>query len=178
MVRRIWTSGVVLLALVVGANANDKHDAKGPAIGRAGLDRLKKLAGEWVKADAQGKPTGQLVSVFKITAAGSAVQETIFPGTPHEMVTLYHLDGPDLVLTHYCSAGNQPRMKADPKGPPDQLRFRFTGGSNLDAAKDMHMHEGSITFLDEDHIEWSWLGYQNGKPAEEHKVTLKLVRKK
>jgi hypothetical protein len=56
--------------------------------------------------------------------------------------------------------------------------FQFAGGSNIDPAKDMHMHEGSIKFLDDDRIEWKWGGYQDGKPADAHKVAMTLVRKK
>jgi len=95
-----------------------------------------------------------------------------------EMVTVYHLDGKDLLLTHYCALGNQPRLKADPKSPGNKLIFQFVGGTNLDPAKDMHMHEGSITFLDDDHIEWAWVGYKDGKAMEDHKMSLKLARKK
>ena len=58
-----------------------------------------------------GQPTDQVVSTYRVTAAGSAVMEVLFPGTDHEMVTVYHQDGDDLILTHYCAAGNQPRMK-------------------------------------------------------------------
>jgi hypothetical protein len=177
MARAFWVGGLVVLALAVGAGADDSKAAKAPAT-HPGLERLKKLAGEWVAADADGKPTSQVVSAFKVTAAGSAVQETIFPGTGHEMVTLYHLDGPDLVLTHYCALGNQPHLKADPKAPADQLRFLFAGGSNMNADKDMHMHEGSITFIDDDHILSSWQAYKDGKPADGHKMAMKLVRKK
>lgn len=177
MRRAFWVGGLVALALAIGAGADDSKATRAPAA-HPGLERLKKLAGEWLAADADGKPTSQVVSAFKVTAAGSAVQETIFPGTDHEMVTLYHLDGPDLVLTHYCALGNQPRLKADPKAPADQLRFQFAGGSNLNADKDMHMHEGPITFIDEDYIEWSWLAYKDGRPADGRKVAVKLVRKK
>jgi hypothetical protein len=179
MTQLYWGGGLVVLGFVAWAGAADKPDA--PAATRAnhpGLERLKKLAGEWVATDAQGKPTAQVVSVYKVTAAGSAVQETIFPGQPHEMVTLYHLDRGDLILTHYCALGNQPRMKADPKSPANKIDFKFAGGSNFDPAKDMHMHEGSITFIDDDHIEWTWAAYQDGKPAGDHKVSLKLARKK
>ena len=59
-----------------------------------------------------------------------------------------------------------------------RLDFKFAGGSNLDPAKDMHMHEGTITVVDDDHIEWWWQAWQDGKPAEGHKIALKLVRKK
>jgi hypothetical protein len=176
MGRPVWAA-LAAIALAAGARADDhKHAAKGDA--NPALEKLKKLAGEWVAVDDKGKPTDQVVSVFKVTAAGSAVHETIFPGAAHEMVSIYHLDGKDLLMTHYCALGNQPHMKLDPKGKPNELKFEFAGGTNLDPAKDMHMHEGSITLVDDDHIEWKWSGYSGGKPAEGHGVSMKLARKK
>ncbi|MBV9124066.1 MAG: hypothetical protein JO112_11965, partial [Planctomycetes bacterium] len=142
------------------------------------LERLKKLAGTWVEADKDGKPTNKVVSVIQVTAGGSAVLETIFPGQPQEMLSVYHQDGDDLVMTHYCVLGNQPRMKADPMTPKNQLHFQFAGGTNLDPAKDMHMHEGTLTFIDDDHIEFSGVAWVNGKPMEDHCGTMKLVRQK
>ncbi|HSB61114.1 MAG TPA: hypothetical protein VLI67_05305, partial [Vicinamibacteria bacterium] len=108
--------------------------AAGPALGApeapaagakpsAGFERFKALAGEWVAAeDGEMARKGDLVARYAVTAAGSAVVETIFPGTSHEMVTVYHADGPDLVLTHYCVEGNQPRMRAKNAGAS---RFDF-----------------------------------------------------
>src|SRR5439155_8435497 len=92
------------------------------------LEKLKKLSGTWVATDKDGKPTSEVVSVFRVTSAGSAVHETIFPGTDHEMVSVYHLDGKDLVMTHYCALGNQPRMKLDAKSQPNQLVFHSRAG--------------------------------------------------
>ena len=46
-------------------------------------------------------------------------------------------------------------MKADPKSPKNQIRFQFAGGTNFDPAKDMHMHEGTLSIADDDHIEFS-----------------------
>ncbi len=178
MAQRFLVVGLMLLALGVGARSDDKPGKVPAASTHPGLERLKKLAGTWVAADASGKPTEQVVSVIKITAGGSAVQETLFPGQPLEMVSIYHLDGADLLMTHYCVLGNQPRMKADPASPPNQIRFRFAGGSNLDPAKDMHMHEGTLTFVDDDHIEFAGVAWEGGKPAETHCATMKLVRKK
>jgi hypothetical protein len=176
MRRYVW-AGLALVAVAVGVRAEDpKHEGKGDK--NPGFEKLKKLAGEWVALDDKGKPTDQVVSAFKVTAAGSAVQETIFPGSGHEMVSVYHLDGKDVVMTHYCALGNQPRMKLDPKGKENELKFDFAGGTNLDPAKDMHMHEGVIKIVDDDHIETTWSGYNGGKPAEGHKMTMKLVRKK
>jgi hypothetical protein len=157
---------------------SEKAGGKAPAAApHPGLERLKKLAGTWVAADKDGKPTDQVVSVVRLTAAGSAVHETLFPGQPHEMVSVYHLDGKDLLMTHFCSLGNQPRMKADPKSPANQIRWQFAGGTNLDPAKDKHMHEGTITFIDDDHIEWSGVCWEGGK-AVKCECNMKLVRKK
>jgi hypothetical protein len=175
MFRRVLLGGLVAMTFAALASAEDKTVA--PAK-NAGLDRIKKLAGTWVMADDKGQPTDKVVSVFKITANGSAVEETIFPGSDREMVSVYHLDGPDVVLTHYCALGNQPHLKLDAKGPANQLTFKFVSGSNMDPAKDMHMHEGSITWVDDDHITSQWAAYQNGKPMEDHKMSMNLVRKK
>ena len=119
----------------------------------AGLEKMKKLVGTWVEADKDGKPTDKVVSVIKLTAGGSAIHETLFPGQPHEMISIYTVDGPDLVMTHYCMLGNQPRMKADPNSPANQLNFQFAGGANLDPKKDKHMHAATLTIVDSDHIE-------------------------
>jgi len=171
MTRRILF-GVTLLAVLGVAGADDKpaKDAR--------FEKLKTLVGEWVKADKDGKPTTEVLTVFKLTGGGSALQETIHPNTPMEMVSLYHMDGLDLVLTHYCMLGNQPRMKADAKSTDKEIAFKFDGGTNLKPEKDMHVHEGSIKWIDADTIEWSWQAYVDGKPVEGHKMNEKLVRKK
>jgi hypothetical protein len=168
----------MLLILTAGARSDDKVAAKAPVTTHPSLERMKKLAGTWVAADKDGKPTDKVVSVVKVTAAGSAVHETLFPGQPHEMMSVYYQDGADLMMTHYCALGNQPRMKADPKSPANQIHFQFAGGSNLDPAKDKHMHEGTITFTDDDHIEFSGVCWEGGKPAKGHECQMKLVRKK
>ncbi|HEY7312672.1 MAG TPA: hypothetical protein VH643_25125 [Gemmataceae bacterium] len=179
MVQRIWISCLVLFVLAVAGHAADKAGSKSAAKNQQpNLEKLKALAGTWVVADKDGKPTDQVVSIIKVTAGGSAVQETLFPGQPQEMVSIYHQDGADLVMTHYCMLGNQPRMKADPKSPPNQIHFEFAGGTNLDPAKDKHMHEGTITFVDADHIEWCGVAWEGGIPVKGHECGMKLVRKK
>jgi hypothetical protein len=161
---------------VCGA-ADDKHDHPLPAAPKnAGLDKMKSLAGTWVVADKDGKPTDEVASVIKVTAGGSAVQETIFPGQPHEMVSLYTADGPDLAMTHYCVLGNQPRMKGSLAG--NKIRFEFAGGGNLDPKKDKHMHGATLTIVDADHIELAGECWENGAPMKEMCGQMKLVRKK
>jgi hypothetical protein len=42
-------------------------------------------------ADPDGSPASV---VYKVTSAGKTVMETLGPGTDHEMVSMYHMDGP------------------------------------------------------------------------------------
>src|SRR6202161_694042 len=165
MTRRLLVSPVLLLAIQLAAYCDDTAGKLPPAPTNAGLEKMKKLAGTWLAADKDGKPTDQGVSIIKVTAGGSVVHETLFPGQPHEMVSIYAVDGADLIMTHYCVLGNQPRMKADPKSPANQIVWRFAGGSNLDPKKDKHMHEATLTIVDEDHIEMNGIGWDNGAPA-------------
>ena len=74
------------------------------------FDQLKSLTGSWEGKNSQGKP---LMVSFRDTAGGSALMSEI-QGEGHDnMISMFNLDGPNrLVLTHYCSAGNQPRMAA------------------------------------------------------------------
>ncbi|HEY2783953.1 MAG TPA: hypothetical protein VGJ05_03180, partial [Fimbriiglobus sp.] len=118
--------GFALLSALGLAGADDKQAKNGR------FEKIKSLVGEWVKADKDGKPTAEVVTVFKLTGGGSAVQETIHPGSPMEMVSVYFMDGPDLVLTHYCMLGNQPKMKADAKSTDKQIVFDFAGGTNIE----------------------------------------------
>jgi len=70
------------------------------------------------------------------------------------------------------------RQRSAPQSPTNQLVFKFAGGSNLDPARDKHMHEGTITFVDDDHIAWSGVCWEGGKPVKGHDCNMKLVRKK
>lgn len=133
--------------------------------GAAGLDRLKTLAGEWIAAeDGEMSRKGDLVARYAVTAAGTAVVETVFPGSPHEMVTVYHLDGPDLVLTHYCMEGNQPRMRAR-SGAGPRIDFAFEGGANIDPTRDRHMNSAWIELVAADEIRSEWTELAEGKPV-------------
>jgi len=170
------TAGLILVALTAASRADETPAKAKPT--NPTFEKIKKLAGTWVEADKDGKPTDKVASIVKVTAGGSAVQEVQFPGQAMEMMSVYHLDKGDVLMTHYCVLGNQPRMKADPTAPANQIRWKFAGGTNLDPAKDMHMHSATVTFVDDDHIEIAGEAWEGGKPSESHCGTMKLVRKK
>jgi hypothetical protein len=179
MSRQFLLGGLLVVAAVVSVYGEDKHNHHASAAPtNAQFEKMKKLVGTWVEADKEGKPTDTVVSIIKLTAGGSAVHETTFPGQPHEMVSVYTAEGNDLVMTHYCVLGNQPRLKADPKSPANKLTFEFTGGTNLDPKKDKHMHGATLTIVDADHLEIEGTGWENGEPAKEMCGGMKLVRKK
>jgi hypothetical protein len=140
------------------------------------FDRLKALAGDWVDVDGSFGPKDKVVVSYRVTGGGNAVLETLFAGTPQEMVSVYSKDGSHVVLTHFCAAGNQPRMRAT-SGDGASLTFAFDGGGNLDATKDAHMHEGRIEFLGPDRVRAQWIGWTAGKPSA-HSPTFNLERRK
>jgi hypothetical protein len=182
MLRRFLCGCLILVLTLTVSAANQGGDKAAPKPPtpptNAALETMKKLAGTWLLVDKDGKPTTEIASIIKVTAGGSVVHETLFPGQPHEMVSVYVADGSDLIMTHYCVLGNQPRMKADPKSPANQIVWRFVGGTNLDPKKDKHMHEATMTLIDENHMEVNGIGWENGAPANDMCCGLKLVRKK
>jgi hypothetical protein len=182
MLQRFVSAGLVMvltLAVSVPSKGDENTAPKPPAPPtNAALEKMKKLAGTWLVADKDGKPTDQVASIIKVTSGGSAVHETLFPGQPLEMISIYTVDGQDLFMTHYCVLGNQPRMKADSKSPANQIVWQFVGGTNLDPKKDKHMHEATLTIVDDDHIEVKGTGWENGAPVKDMCCGLTLVRKK
>ncbi len=150
------------------------HDSKDA---HPNLERFKKLAGDWVSANPKEENLkGKVISRYRTTSGGSAVVETVFPGDEMEMVTVYTADGDQVALTHYCHLGNQPRMRSKNGDNKDELFFEFAGGGNLNPAKDTHMHDCHIRFVDADHIQGEWELYMDGKPAGKH--AFDLIRKK
>jgi len=141
------------------------------------LDRVKSLAGTWEGTTPDGT-SGH--TTFQVTSAGTAVREIIFPGTPMEMTNMYTMDGPDLLMTHYCAAGNQPHMKAAANAPGSNnntIAFKSVGVSNLTKPDEMYMGEMTITFIDADHIRQHWQSLKSGKPSDDN-LTVELTRRK
>src|SRR5262249_17717977 len=123
-------ASMLAIAMFVVAIPTRAGDKTAPSNAQR-FETLKKLAGAWVEVGQDGKATDKVVSSIRVTAAGSAIEERLFPGSDHEMVTLYHLDGDDLVLTHYCSLGNQPRLRAEPGKDVNTIVFTFVSATNL-----------------------------------------------
>ncbi len=122
---------------------------------------LSKLEGEWELANpTEEMPEGK--AVFAVSSAGSVVREVMVPGSPYEMTNLYHMDGNDIVCTHYCAAGNQPRMVATGvttvEGMP-ALNFEMDSVSNFVEGQDHYMGGLRVVWENDDRIRQEWTSF-------------------
>lgn len=162
---------LALSLLIVAASAASAGDEPAPKPTR--LDKVKALAGTWQMPD-KGPMAGSTVA-YRVTSAGSAVMETLFVGTEKEMITMYTMDGDDLVLTHYCAMQNQPHMKALPEKDAKVLVFEFASGGNMKSRDEPHMDSLTMTLTDDTHIRHEWTMWKDGKAT--GKVVLDLAKK-
>jgi hypothetical protein len=164
--------GVALAAaLALGSLAERTVGAADAFDGKAAFETMKSLAGTW-EGSIMTKDGPPATVTYELTSNKTVVMETLFGGTDHEMRSLYHMDRNDLVISHYCAVGNQPRMRLAKTSTASELVFDFDGGMNLDPAKDMHVHSGRVRLVDADHIETEWTAYQGGKQVGAHKFFL------
>lgn len=125
-----------------------------------GFEKMKTLIGEW-----SGKTeTGGAARIsYRLVSNGTALLETLQSEGEPEMVTLYTADGSAVVVTHYCSANNQPRMRTAPiSASPQKLDFSFVDATNLPDASAGHMRHLAVTFEDNDHFTQHWTWQEKG----------------
>ena len=161
----LMVAGLVLAAMPLRAGEPGEHTAY---VGSAQFEKMKKLAGRWEGTGEMPKPGTSIVVEYKVVSGGSVVMETISPGTPHEMVTMYHDLNGKLCMTHYCMLGNQPKMELKAQTEKG-FKFDLAKGNDFNPKKDSHMHGLDLTFQDDDHITQSWVMYEAGK-AKMHAV--------
>ena len=100
-----------------------------------------------------------------MTAGGSALMSEIHGHGPENMITMFHLDGDRLIMTHYCGAGNQPRMKVV-SSDPKSISFEFFDGTNIGPG-DGHMQHVTFTQPDANHHTEEWVFLDHGKEMKE-----------
>jgi len=127
----------------------------------AAFERFKELAGTWVGRSTKGWEDETTIDVI---AGGSVVRSTSFNAHPGEtMLTLFHLDGDRLMLTHYCVAKNQPRMVASRfEDGGRKVAFDFLDATNLQRPGAGHMHASVFEFGDRDHFTSRWSWFEDG----------------
>jgi hypothetical protein len=135
---------------------------------------LKTLAGDWERASGDHEHgSGSRAVNFKVTAAGSSIVETYNEGQPSEMISIYHMDGNQLLLTHYCALKNAPIMRFEKSDKPGEIKFAFHGGTNFDPKVDAHVHQGAFEIKNKNTVESNFVAFANGKPQPVGRAILK-----
>jgi len=150
----ISVSLFLALAVFSGISPNDKTSP--------GMDKLKHLVGAWKGTDGSGKP---VTVSYQLVSKGTSLMETLGMGDEKDvMITMYHLDKNNVMMTHYCSMGNQPRMRLsiDSKDP-NRMVFNYLDATNLKSKNDPHMNKLIVSVKDIDHFTEEWFFLENGK---------------
>lgn len=161
-----------LVALSLTAVAGEHPES---AKSNAAFDKIKSLAGSWKGKDEEGNPVG--VS-YKVVSSNSSVMESLdMKESPDAMITMYNLDGDKVMMTHYCSMGNQPRMRSSGLSKDgNTLNFKFVDATNLASPKDPHMKNLLVKFKDNDHFSQEWTMLMEG--GTEHHAVFEFERAK
>jgi len=154
--------------------------AFGQSDAKKSFDQLKTLSGTWdakitVDPPMPGMGDGGKDQVsMRVTSRGNALvhemRDTSKPDDPAKIdhpVTMFYLDGDRLLLTHYCDAGNRPRMAArvSPDGKTVEFDFLDVAGSTQYG----HMHHAVFTLIYANHHTEEWTYMMPGdKPMHAH----------
>jgi YD repeat-containing protein len=173
--KRLALAIVLVASLVAGLARAQDHDAQVSKVASTPQwEKIKSLVGEWEGYAMEGGQKLPTRISVRMTGDGSAVMHWMDAGSPHEMITMFHMDKDELLATHYCSAHNQPRMRALPPTQPAQIAFEFKDGTNIRPG-DGYMRRLVITFVDADHHNEEW-GYDSNGNV--HAGTFYLTRVK
>jgi len=119
------------------------------------FDQIKTLVGNWQGKGSDGSPVE--VS-FKVMGNGSSVVSEINSHKHSDnMVSVFHMDGDRLLITHYCGAGNQPRMQATTSPDGKTITFNFIDATNILPSQIGHMQKLIVNIGDSDHHSEKWV---------------------
>jgi hypothetical protein len=136
------------------------------------FDKLKTMAGSWEGSVKTFPPTPEVdgkhaQTTLRLTSMGNAIMhEMKLDGRMDDPITMLYLDADRLLLTHYCDAGNRPRMtgKMSADGKTVEFEFLDVAGSTLYG----HMHHAVFTVVDADHHTEDWTFMVGDKPVRAH----------
>ncbi len=162
---------ILLTALLVSVATALAGPATNPA-----WEKMKSLVGEWEGTMAHGDMNMPVKVSYSLVSGGTSLMERMDADSHHEMVTMYYPDGSRIMMTHYCSEGNQPRMRAQAAaGEPKSLAFEFVDATGLASPQAEHMRKLVVRFDDADHFTQEWTHRVAGK---EETGVFKYTRKK
>ena len=161
MPRRFAALLICLLAPATIALAQGQpKTAVAPSETQKAFEKMKSLEGSWeahmTTTPQAAEVEGKLTQVsLRVTSRGNALMhEMRVSGIPDDPITMFYLDADRLLLTHYCDAGNRPRMEGKLSPDGKTLEFDFldvAGGTQYG-----HMHHAVFTLIDANHHTEDW----------------------
>jgi len=144
---------------------------------------LTLLDGDWVLSSADEQeggatkkgPAAKLIGTdmtamsFKVIGKGSAVQESLLPGTAKEMVSMYHCNDfkncSQVQAKHYCAKQNQPELILDAAKSNNKLVVMVCDmKTSLCNSAEGHVHEIKHELSqDNNHLKTTYTIYKDGK---------------
>ncbi len=157
----------IATAALLSACVSTQHEsAVAPAEAAQAFEMLKSFAGRWHGSSKMGEQSSPVDVSYEVVSGGSAVMERLHVGSPHEMISMYYMDGNRLLMTHYCSQGNQPRMELDSftRSPETMASFSFLDATNWKSPNALVMHNVRLYPIGKDQLGADWVAWVNGKP--------------
>ena len=155
---------LILMSFSTAALAQHEHASApapaAPSAAEKSFETLKTLAGSWEGTVTTVPPMKEVEGkrakvVIRVTSRGNALMhEMALTGIPDDPITMLYLDSERLMLTHYCDAGNRPRMAAKSSSDGKAVAFEV-----LDVAGSMkygHMADTKFTLVDASHHIEEW----------------------
>jgi len=157
---------LLLLLMMLSTAAFAQSDAQKT------FEKIKALSGTWEGKVTMDMPVAEAAEhsdmrvTLRTTSRGNAVMHEMTSAGPDDPITMFYLDGGRLLLTHYCDAGNRPRMEGtlSPDGKALEFNFLDVAGSNLHE----HMHHAKFTFIDANHHTEDWTFMLGDKEVHGH----------
>ena len=158
--RFVSVLGAVVLGLMIASPAGTSAAGNEKAKSAAAFEKLISLVGEWEGTNS----AGSVKATYTLVSGGTALMERLQPGNEPDMITLYSLDGDHLLITHYCSGGNQPSMRTGPIMELNgSLSFKVFQVTGMKTADEEHMTALVLTMPDKDHLTQEWTYQGKGK---------------
>ena len=116
------------------------------------FQELSGLVGTWRIAGAPSPGRSAFRISYRMISADTALVEEFGNPAKQTTETIYHRDGDNLMATHYCAQGNQPRLRLQQPNGDNALEFRFFDATNLKSVKDSHLVRLRFEFIDGQHF--------------------------
>jgi hypothetical protein len=111
------------------------------------------IVGTWRLENPESESDKAFRLRYHFISRNTALVEVYGDPSQQTTETIFHLNHDELMATHYCGRGNQPRLKAQTGEGDAILSFRFVDITNLTNDDEPHMVAMKYKFISKDRIE-------------------------